>query len=124
MNDVGIGQHAEFDRLDLEIGEACIHLRLQKGQWWKMHGGDGAGVLRGQCGNRRQPVHAVRGEGLEVGLDAGAPAGVGAGDAQCRQRTGRSHVAILHCWLEDVHIILCASDAIAGRRHSQRRSIR
>jgi hypothetical protein len=47
-----------------------------------VHGGYSAGVLRGQRRNRGQAVHAVRGKGFEVGLKAGAPAGVGTGDGE------------------------------------------
>src|SRR3546814_7815335 len=41
-----------------------------------------------QGGYRRQAVHAVRGEGLQVGLDAGAAAGIGAGDGQRADGSG------------------------------------
>src|SRR3546814_5423340 len=45
-------------------------------------------VLCSQGGDRRQAVHAVRGEGLQVGLDAGAAAGIGAGDGQRADGSG------------------------------------
>src|SRR3546814_11818674 len=47
-----------------------------------------ARVLCSQGGDRRQAVHAVRGEGLQVGLDAGAAAGLGAGDGQRADGSG------------------------------------
>lgn len=97
VDDLGVGQHAELDRLDLEIGKAGIDLGAQECQRRHMHGGDTTGVLRGQCGNGGQAVHAMRGEGLQVGLDAGTTAGIRTGDGQCGQRAGRGHVAILHC---------------------------
>ena len=43
---------------------------------------DAERVLRGDGGDRARAVHAVRGERLEVGLDAGAGAGIAAGDGQ------------------------------------------
>jgi hypothetical protein len=48
-----------------------------------VHGRHATRVLRGERGNRAQAVHAVRGEGFEISLDAGAAAGVGAGDGEC-----------------------------------------
>ena len=42
--------------------------------------GDAAGVLRGQRGDHRRAVDAERREGLQVGLDAGAAAGIRARD--------------------------------------------
>ena len=43
---------------------------------------DADGVLRGQRRDRRHPVDAAARERLQVGLDAGAAAGVGAGDRE------------------------------------------
>ena len=77
-----IRQHAQFDGADLEVVEARIDLRFQEVRWRHMHGADAAGVLRGQCSDRGQSMHTVRGEGLQVGLDAGTATGVGAGDGQ------------------------------------------
>ena len=51
--------------------------------------GHADGVLRGQRGDRGHPVDAAAGERLQVGLDAGAAAGVGAGD---REDGGDAHV--------------------------------
>ena len=48
----------------------------------RVHGGDRHGVLRGDRGDRGHPVDATASERLEVGLDAGAAAGVGAGDRE------------------------------------------
>ena len=48
-------------------------------------------VLRGDRRDRRHPVHAARGERLQVGLDAGAAAGVRAGDRE-HARDGRRRV--------------------------------
>ncbi len=45
-------------------------------------GGDADGVLRGDRGDRGHPVDTAGGERLQVGLDAGAAAGVRAGDRE------------------------------------------
>ena len=42
----------------------------------------GDGVLRGDGGDGRSPVHAVGGERAQVGLDAGSAPGVRAGDGE------------------------------------------
>jgi hypothetical protein len=78
----GVGKHAELDRTDAEIVEAGVDLRAQEGHRRHVHGRHPTRVLRGERGNRGQAVHAVRGEGFEIGLDAGAAAGVGAGDGE------------------------------------------
>jgi hypothetical protein len=81
-DDFGIGEHAELHRGDVEILETGIDLRMQECDRRHVHGHHAASVLRRERGNRRQPVHAVCGEGPEVGLDAGAAAGIGTGDGQ------------------------------------------
>ena len=54
-----------------------------------LHGGHADGVLRGQRHDRAHAEAAGRGERLEVGLDAGAAAGIGARDGQAaRDRHG------------------------------------
>ncbi|MCW0424680.1 hypothetical protein NB713_002623 [Xanthomonas sacchari] len=95
VDHLGVGEHAELDRADVEVGEAGIDLCAQERQRRHVYRGDAAGVLCGQRGGRRQPVHAVRGEGLEIRLDAGAAAGIGAGDAQCGDDGGFAHAPIV-----------------------------
>ena len=95
MDHFGVGQHAELHRVDVEVVEAGVQLRAQEVDWWHVHGGHAAGVLRGQRGDRRKAVHTMRGEGLQVGLDAGAAAGVGAGDGEGGNGSGRAHAAIV-----------------------------
>ena len=57
----------------------------------RVDGGDGDGVLGGDRGDRGHPVGAAGGEGLQVGLDAGAAAGVRAGDREQRGGWRRRH---------------------------------
>ena len=90
-----VGEHAQLDRADAKIIEAGIDLRAQEFQRRHVYRGHAAGVLRGQRGDRGQPVHAVRGKGLEVGLNAGAAAGIGAGDGQRGKVAAVVHGAIV-----------------------------
>lgn len=94
IDQLGGGQHAEFDGADAEIVEAGIDLRAQEFGGRCMDRGDAARVLGRQRGNRGQSVHAMRGEGLEVGLDAGAAAGIGAGDRQDGNRSMVRHAGV------------------------------
>ena len=50
----GAGKHAELDRTDTEIVEACVDLRAQEGHRRHVHGRHPTRVLRGQRGNRGQ----------------------------------------------------------------------
>jgi hypothetical protein len=82
MDHVGVGEHADLDRADVEILETGIDLGAQE-RWWRyFNSRHPTGVLCGERGDRAQTVHAMCGEGLEVGLDAGTAAGVGAGDGE------------------------------------------
>jgi hypothetical protein len=94
VDDLGIGQHAQLHRADAEVVEAGVDLGAQEIHRRHVHGADAARVLGGERGERAQAMHAVGGEGFQVGLDAGAAAGVGAGDGQRADGSG-SHGAIL-----------------------------
>ncbi len=95
MDHLCVGQHAEFHGMDIEVIEAGFDLRLQECDRWYVYGGDATGVLCSQRGEHGQAMHAVRGEGLEIGGDASAAAGVGAGDGEGGNRSGRAHRAIV-----------------------------
>ena len=84
VDDVGRGQHAGLDAAHVEVVEHRLDLLAHErgleghdaahlGRVLRRHGGQGTGA-----------VHAQGGEGLEVGLGAGAPARVGAGDGERR----------------------------------------
>ena len=83
--------HADLDRADLEIGKNRVDLRGDEFRRHVVDRGHALGVLRGQGGDHRGAVDAKRGERLEVGLDAGAAAGIGArqGDRDRRHRCCR-----------------------------------
>ena len=91
MDHRGIGQHAQLDRANIEVIETGVDLSLQEIQRRHMHRCDTSGVLRSQCGDGGQSVHAMRGKGLQVGLDAGATTGIGAGDGQGGNNTLVGH---------------------------------
>ena len=58
-----------------------------------MHCRHAARVLSGECGNRGKAVQPMRSEGLEIGLNAGATAGIGTGNGKNaeRARVGERH---------------------------------
>ena len=76
----GARQHADLHRADIEIGEHRVDLRGDEIGRHVEDGGDFLGVLRGQRGDDGGAIDAERGEGLEIGLDAGAAARIRAGD--------------------------------------------
>ncbi|MNN06431.1 hypothetical protein D3C81_1192210 [compost metagenome] len=120
VDHLGIGKHAQFHCMDVEVVEAGFDLRLQEGHRRYMDGGDAARVLRGECRDGGQAVHAVRGECLEVRLDAGAAAGVGAGDGEGGNGGGRGHAGIVQC-LPMALLTVGAGAAIAGKSRSPTR---
>ncbi len=78
----GIVQHAGFDRVGADIVEH--HLDLLADEFWRdrQHAEDAQGVLRGQRSDRRRCVGTEHRHRLDIGLDAGAAAGIRAGDDQ------------------------------------------
>ena len=88
-DDRGVGEHADLHRVDAEVVEHRVDLRRHQLGRQRQHRGHRPRVLRRHRGQRAHPVGAVGGEGLEVRLDAGAAAGVRAGDGQQAGRDGR-----------------------------------
>ena len=75
-------QHPDLDGVDADVVRHGPDLRDDH---LRRHGVDRLdtdGALRRERRDRRHPVHAAAGERLQVGLDAGAAAGVGPGDRQ------------------------------------------
>ena len=88
-----VAEHADLDRGDVEILENRVDLRARRSS--RRSGVDRADaerVLRGHRRDRARAVDAERGEGLEIGLDPRAAAGIRAGDRQ-RDRRPRGHGA-------------------------------
>ena len=80
-------QHADLHRAHVEIGEHGVDLRGDEVGRHVVDGGHAPGVLRGQRGDHRGAVDAERREGLQIGLDAGAAAGIGARDGDGDRRS-------------------------------------
>ena len=74
--------HADLHRLHVEVGEHRIDLRGDEIRRRVVDAGHALRVLRGQRGDDGGTVDAERGERLQVGLDAGAAAGIRAGDGE------------------------------------------
>jgi hypothetical protein len=89
IDDGAGGQHAGLDTEDVEIIQHGLDLEAHEVGVEGHHAADLGRVLCRDRGQRRRAVHAVGGEGLEVGLYAGATARVRAGDGQRRRRGGR-----------------------------------
>ena len=87
----GGGQHPRLDRADLEVAEDGVHLGPDQVEVDLGRGGHAPGVLGGDGGDRGRAVAAVRGDGLQVGLDARARRGVRARNGQ----DNRDHVRSL-----------------------------
>ena len=75
-------EHAGLGRVDSDVVDNGPHLSAHEGRRDEVDLFHPGGVLGSQGGNRRHAVRAERRERLEVGLDAGATARVGAGDAE------------------------------------------
>ena len=72
LDDRRVGEHAGLDRVAAEVGDHRLDLRGDEIIGNDVHALDADGVLGGQRRDRRGAVDAVRGKGLQVGLDAGA----------------------------------------------------
>ena len=77
-----VAEHADLDGVDGDVVADRLQLGRQEGCRRHMHGPDAPGVLGGQRRDGSHPVAAVRGDALQVGLDAGAAGGVRARDGQ------------------------------------------
>ena len=75
-------QHADLDRINPDVVDHCLDLRAHDRGRNDVNRTDPARVLRGHGRDRDRAVHAAARERLEVGLDAGAAAGVGTGDRE------------------------------------------
>jgi hypothetical protein len=67
-------QHAGLDRVGAEVVEDGVDLRAHEGGRQLVDGGHAQSVLRGERDDGGHAVRTAAGEGLEVGLDAGAAA--------------------------------------------------
>jgi len=81
-DDGGVGEHADLDCVEADIGDQGLELLGDELRWYHVHSGHALGVLCGEGRDHGRAVDAQRREGLEVGLDAGTAGGVAAGDGQ------------------------------------------
>jgi len=72
-----VRQHANFDGDRRQVLPQRLELRLEKGSGRRVHGRDSHRVLRRQARDGGAAVAAHGGEGVQVGLQAGAAARVG-----------------------------------------------
>ena len=75
-------EHPDLHRVDADVLGHRAHLLDDRLRRERIDGRDRDRVLRGDRRDRGHAVRAAAGERLEVGLDAGAAAGVGAGDRE------------------------------------------
>ena len=77
------GYHADLDGVRVDVGKNGVDLLRQKFRGGFKNAGNTGGVLGGQGGDGAHGIHAVGGHGLDIGLNAGAAAGIAAGNGQC-----------------------------------------
>ena len=82
LHHLGGVQHANLHRVNTDVVQHRLQLRLQKRSWNALNGLHALGVLRGQGRQRGHAVAAQRRESFQVGLNASAAAAVRARDAQ------------------------------------------
>jgi len=75
-------EHPRLRRAHVEVLEDRVELAADSGGGQRVDAADAARVLCGGAGEDGAAVDADGGEGLQVGLDAGAAAGVAAGDRE------------------------------------------
>ena len=88
LDDCRRREHAGLRRVDRDVGGDGLDLRGHELGWQRVRCRHDACVLGGDGGDRADAVAAVRRKRLEIGLDAGAAAGVAAGDGQVRFAMG------------------------------------
>ena len=77
-----VAEHPDLDRVDADVGGDRLDLGDDDLGRHRDHQLDADRVLGGDRGDRGRPVDAAARERLQVGLDAGAAAGVRAGDRE------------------------------------------
>ena len=95
LDNLGRGNHADLDGAWADIVKYGVDLRSDDIRGDILHGGDTERVLCGDGGDGRLGIQTVRRDGLDVGLNAGATAGIGSCDGQ----DGRYLTAIHVCSL-------------------------
>ena len=83
LDNLGRGDHADFDGVGADIVKDGIDLRRDNIGGDVLHGGDAQGVLCGDGRDGRLCIQTVRRDSLDIGLNAGAAAGIAARDGKC-----------------------------------------
>src|SRR5262249_46256014 len=84
-------EHPGLGRVDADVGEDCLELGADELGRHLEHVRHADRVLRGQRDDRRRPVAPRGRERLQVGLDPGPTARVGAGDRQTARNAHAWH---------------------------------
>ncbi len=79
---IDASEHSGLDGVRADVREHCAGLGLHHLGGDLVYGLDAQGVLHRHRGDRRRRIAAQRGDGLDIGLDPRAAAGVRAGDDQ------------------------------------------
>ncbi|OPZ04498.1 MAG: hypothetical protein BWZ10_03153 [candidate division BRC1 bacterium ADurb.BinA364] len=82
FDDGGGGEHAGFGGAGRDVAQNGPNLIADKVRRNIENAGNAARVLSGQGRDGAHSIHAEGGEGLQIGLNAGAAAGVGSGHAK------------------------------------------
>ena len=88
-DDLRVGEHARLDGAGADVRQDGVDLRRNRIGRQVVDGLHAEGILRGDRRHGGHAVHAVGREGLQVGLDAGAAAGVGTRDGERYRDHGR-----------------------------------
>lgn len=73
LDDFRVGQHSDLAGIDLQVIKDGGNLRFEELDRRCVNSSNTNGVLCGKRSNRRSAVNPKNGEGLQVGLYAGAP---------------------------------------------------
>lgn len=98
----GGGEHACLDGVDGHVAEEAAENRGQQGRGRSPNGIDGARRLGGDGGDAGHGVAAVHGDCFDVGLDAGAAAGVRTGNGEHGGLRAGARAQVLRCGVWDV----------------------
>ena len=89
----GLRHHANLDGADGEIGKHRIDLRCNEFRRHIVDRVDPLGVLRGERSDDRRAIDPERGKCLQIRLDAGGAAGIGARDGDGDRGHARTRFA-------------------------------
>lgn len=80
--DLGGAEHAQFHRVDADVGKERVELLCDEIDRDGVDPGHALGVLRGERGDDARAVGAEGGERFQVGEETGSTRGIDAGDTE------------------------------------------